>query len=271
LRELRAVGAALVGADAVVHLAARVHVMRETNPDPFGAFRQANVESTRTVCEAARVAGIRSFVYLSSVKVHGEGRDAPYTEQDAPMPQDDYGRSKAEAEAVVARTLGDAVAWTILRPPLVYGPGVAGNFRRLLRLAELAGRIPLPLGRIGNRRSLIFVENLAAAIERSLAGAPSSRAWLVSDGEDMSTSELIIRVARALGRRATLVPVPASVMQASLRAIGRADVGERLFGNMRVDGSSFRNAFRWAPPVSVDEGIAATATWWVNRQSSGAA
>lgn len=254
---------ALAGMDAVAHLAARVHVMRETAGDPLAAFRAVNVEGTRAVRDLAREAGVARLVFLSSVKAHGEGRAAPYRPDEPLAPADPYGVSKAEAEAVLAEADPARLGWTILRPPLVYGPGVGGNFRRLLRLAELAGRLPLPLGGIANRRSLVFVGNLADAIAHAAGDARAAgRRYLVADGEDLSTSDLLARLARAFGRPARLLPCPVGLAGAAARLAGRGAEAERLFGTLQVDASALAAELDWRAPFTVDEGLAATARWW---------
>lgn len=256
---------AFAGVDAVVHLAARVHVMRETAPDPLAAFRQVNVAGTLAVYRAACAAGAGRFVFLSSLKVHGEGRATPYVESDVPAPRDAYGISKLEGERALAtaRAEGGTSDVVVLRPPLVYGPGVGGNFRRLFRLAELAMRQPVPLGGIPNRRSLLAVGNLADAIRHVLVSpAAGGRTLLVSDGEDLSTSDLIERLARALGGRARLWPCPVGVVRAAAALLGRGAEADRLLGSLTADSSALRSGLGWSPPLAVDAALAEAAAWW---------
>jgi nucleoside-diphosphate-sugar epimerase len=256
---------AFEGCDAVVHLAARVHVMRETAPDPLAEFRRVNVDGSVAAYRAACAAGVRRFVLLSSVKVHGEGRATPYTERDPPAPADPYGASKLEAERMLAsaRDAGGMSDLVVLRPPLVYGPGVGGNFRRLIRLAELAQRWPLPLGGLDNRRSMVAVHNLADAIRFVIESpAAGGRALLVSDGEDLSTSDLLARLARALGGRARLLPCPTGVLRALAMLAGQGAVVDRLLGSLTVDSSALRTGLGWTPPYSVDAALAEAASWW---------
>lgn len=262
-----ALRAALESIEVVVHLAARVHVMREDEADPLAAFRRVNVEGTRAVYAAAREAGVRRVVYLSSVKAMGEGGPKPYRESDAPRPIDPYGISKLEAERVLAegRALGGP-EYVVLRPPLVYGPGVRGNFRRLLRLAALSGYLPLPLGRIANQRSLVSLGNLVSAIETvAVHPAAADKTYLVSDGEDLSTSELITGLAVGMGRPARLLPCPVSLVRMLATVAGRKQEAERLFGSLMVDSSLVRDELGWAPPQSVAAGLAETAAWWKSR------
>jgi len=254
--------AAFDGADAVVHLAARVHVMAETAPDPLSEFQRVNVDGTRAVVAAAQAAGVRHLVFVSSIKVNGESRDAPFTEADVPRPMDPYGQSKLDAETVV-RAAGAALSWTILRPPLVYGPGVAGNFRRLLRLASAARRWPLPLGGIDNLRSLIFVDNLADAITTAVIHPSArNRTFLVSDDHDVGVSELLRHLVVGLGGRPRLFRAPLTLMRQAGRLLGREADLDRVFGTLRVDSSLVQSTLGWRPPVELGEALGITARWW---------
>jgi nucleoside-diphosphate-sugar epimerase len=261
-------GSSAAPVDAVVHLAARVHVMQESDPDPDAAFNRANAEATaRLAAEAAR-AGVSRFVYLSSVKVSGERTEPggrPFREDDAPAPDDAYARSKLAAEVALARIAGGTAGMsvTVLRPPLLYGPHVRGNFLSLIRLV---GRgLPLPFGAVkDNRRSLLAVGNLADAIRRVLdAAAPRGfGAYLLRDGEDLSTAALLRRLGDALDSPARLVPVPPAMLAAALRAIGRGGMAERLLGSLQIDDSRFRETFGWTPPFDVDAGLRQAAAWF---------
>ena len=255
---------ALQSIDVVVHLAARVHVMREAQANPLAAFRHANVHGTRSVYEAARRAGVRRFVFLSSVKAMGEGGPLPYVESDSPRPLDPYGQSKLEAEEVLAdgRAVGGP-EFVVLRPPLVYGPGVRGNFRRLLHLAALSGRIPIPLGNVPNHRSLVSLGNLVSAIEAALEHpAAADKTYLVSDGEDLSTSDMIAGLAAGMGRPARLIPCPIPVVRMLAAAAGRKAEADRLLGSLVVDSSRIRRELGWVPPEHVAVGLKATGAWW---------
>lgn len=253
----------LEGVDAVIHLAARVHVMRERTDDPLAAFRAVNVEGTRGLVRAAVTAGVQRFVYVSSVKVHGEGRPDAYAPSDPLRAEDPYGQSKAEAEAVL-RSEGVGMVRAVVRPPLTYGPGVGGNFRRLLRWTDRASRWPLPLGGIPNRRSLVFVGNLSDALLH-LATAPDRNrvagTWLVSDGEDLSTSELVARLGRAAGRPVRLVHCPRALIRVAARLTGRATEVDRLLGSLTVDTAGLRGT-GWSPRYTVDHGLRETVEWW---------
>lgn len=252
--------AALAGIDAVAHLAARAHVLREEAADPLAAFRLVNAEGTRRLGEAARAAGVRRVVYVSTIGVHGvktEGR--PFDESSLFAPESLYAQSKLEGEVALREVLaGSKTEWVILRPPLVYGPDAPGNFARLVRL--VARGVPLPLGSVRNRRSLIYVENLADAIVRCIDHpAAASEAFVVSDGEDLSTAELVRRMARAAGRPARLLLCPPALLRLAGVLLGRrGDVG-RLIDDLRVDSMKIRRRLAWTSPFTLDAAIAATA------------
>lgn len=246
----------LAGMDAVAHLAARVHVMNPT-PEDAALFQAVNVTATRRLAEGAARAGVGRLLFLSTIKVNGEGGDRPYRADDPPAPADPYGRSKAEAEAAlaeVARATGLAV--TVIRPPVVYGPGVKANVAALARLCD--SRLSLPFGATRNARSLIALDNLADAVVTALAAPEAAgRTYLVRDGEDLSTGELIRRIRRAQGRPARLLPVPQGLMAGALTRLGRGKLADRLFGSLTVDDSAIRHDLGWSPPLSVDEGLRA--------------
>lgn len=249
--------AALAGVDAVLHLAARVH-QDERGPAADAAHFRVNTEGTRALAAAAARAGVARFVYLSSVKAIGGAspRGRPWTEETPCRPVDAYGRSKLAAEQALAelgRTAG--LSWCALRPPLVYGAGVRANLDRLLRLVR-AGR-PLPVGGVANRRSLIHVGNLADLIVRVLDRPDLVGAYVVRDGEDLSTPELARRLGAAAGRPARVVWVPTGLLATAARALGRGAVAERLFGDLAVDDARLRAALGWTPPFTVDEGLRA--------------
>ncbi len=255
--------AALDGVEAVIHLAARVHLMEDPAADPLGAFRRVNRDGTRRLAERMAAAGTRRLVFVSSIKVNGEYTgDTPFSANDPAAPSDPYGVSKWEAEemlrTIAART-GLEVA--ILRPPLVYGPGARANFLALMRLVDRGW--PLPLGAVENRRSLIFLDNLADAILCCLdRPAAAGGTWLARDGEDISVPDLIRRLARHLGRPARLPPVPPSVLRWGAAMMGRGDAVARLTESLRIDDGPLRRDLGWRPPVSLDEGLAATAAWY---------
>ena len=261
--------AAMADADAVVHLAARAHVMVDRAADPAAEYRRVNTEGTRRLAEAAARAGARRFVFLSTAKVNGEDSSAaPFRETDPPGPLDAYARSKLAAE----RALSDVRAETgletvVLRPPLVYGHGVRGNFLTLLGLCERA--LPLPLAGIANRRSLLYVGNLADAILRCLdePGA-AGEIFLLRDGEDVSTPELVRRVAGALGRPCRLFRVPTAVLRFAARVAGRGESAARLLDTLTVDDGKIRRALAWTPPTPMTEGLRETAQWFASGARS---
>ncbi len=254
---------ALQGVDCVVHLAARTHVLHDTARDPLREYWRINVAGTRRLAEQACEAGVRRFVFLSSVKVNGEAtRGEPFRESDVPRPEDPYGITKLEAE----RTLADIATRSsfelvVLRPPLIYGPGVKGNFLRLLQL--VARRVPLPIGGIRNQRSLLYIGNLVDAIIAALRAAQSSLGtYLVSDGEDVSTPELVRLLARAFGFEARMLSVPVSMLDLAARVTGRAAELNRLTQSLRIDASRIRLDLQWRPAHSVRQGLEETARWY---------
>ncbi|MCC7483964.1 MAG: NAD-dependent epimerase/dehydratase family protein [Burkholderiales bacterium] len=262
--------AALHGIGSVVHLAARTHVLRESARDPLAAYRATNVAGTRALAAQAAAAGVRRVVFVSSIKVNGErtaGR--PFTEADAALPEDAYGRSKWEAERALAEVAAATRIETIvLRPPLVYGPGVKANFLRLMAL--VARGVPLPFASIANRRSLLYVGTLAHAIATALAApGAAGRTFLVSDGEDLSTPDLVRALARALGVPAQLLPFPPALLRLAAAALGRRAEIERLAGALEVDAGAIRRELGWRPPRSVAQGLSATARWFMGSGSAG--
>jgi UDP-glucose 4-epimerase len=232
--------------------------MRDEVSDPLGAFRAVNVDGTLNLARQAAQAGVRRFVFLSSIKVNGEGCEEPYREGDAACPQDPYAISKWEAEQGLRQIeLETGMDVVILRPPLVYGPGVKANFQRLLAAVDKGW--PLPLGAVGNRRSLLYLGNLVDAIQLCLVHpAAAGQTYLVSDGEDVSSPELVRRLARAMGCPARLLPVPPAWLRLAGGLLGRRAVVERLLGSLVVDSSRIRRELGWSPPFRLDAGLAET-------------
>ena len=259
----------LHGCEAVVHLAARVHIMRDEAADPLAEFCRVNVESTLNLASQAAEAGVRRFIYLSSIKVNGEQTllGKPFTEQDLPAPLDPYGMSKYEAEEglrKLAQKTGMEVV--VIRPVLVYGPGVKANFLNMMRWLHKG--VPLPLGAIHNRRSLVALDNLVNFIITCLDHpAAANQTFLVSDGEDLSTTELLRRMGKALGKPARLLPLPEWLLKTGLTATGKGDIAQRLCGSLQVDISKARNVLGWEPPLSVDEGLKKTAEWYKKNRT----
>lgn len=248
---------ALQGIDVVIHCAARVHVMDEQACDPLAEFRAVNVEATRHLAQQAAAVGVRRFVFVSSIKVNGEetvpGR--PFTADAEPQPQDPYGQSKLEAEQAlfeIARQTGLEIV--VVRPPLVYGPGVKANFASLMR--ALQRRLPLPFGSIDNRRSLVARDNLVDLLLLcSRHPAAAGQVFLVSDGEDLSTAQLCRGLSRALGVRPRLLPVPVALLRLLGVLSGRRQQVQRLLGSLQVDITATRSRLGWIPPVSVEQGL----------------
>jgi nucleoside-diphosphate-sugar epimerase len=257
---------ALSGVACVVHLAARTHVLREAAADPLAEYRRTNVAATRRLAQQAAKAGVHRLVYLSSVKVNGESTSGrPYTEDDSPAPEDAYGVSKWEAEQELRQLAAvTGVEIVVLRPPLVYGPRVKGNFLRLIAL--IARGAPLPFASLENRRSLIYVGNLADAIIAAI-GAPQAagRTYLVSDGEDISTPGLVRALARALGVKERLFACPRPVLRAAAALLGRTDELARLAGSLQIDSSRIRRELAWRPRSTLADGLADTARWYHAR------
>lgn len=251
-------GTALRGASAVVHLAARVHVMNEHAANPLAAFRDVNATGTLRLARQAAEAGVRRFVFVSSIKVNGEHTVAgsPFRASDAPRPEDPYGISKREAEdglRALAAASGMEVA--IVRPPLVYGPGVKANFAALMRAVQRG--LPLPFGAVtANRRSFVALDNLVDLLITCIDHpAAANQTFLVSDGEDLSTADLLRRLGRAMNRPARLLPVPPALLQAGAALLGKRDMAQRLLGNLQVDITHTRDTLGWTPPLSVDDGL----------------
>jgi nucleoside-diphosphate-sugar epimerase len=254
---------ALDGIDLVAHLAARVHVMHDTAGDPMAEYRAVNVEGTRTLAYSAAHAGVRRLLFMSSIKVNGEAAAEPYTEGHLPHPEDRYGVSKWEAEQALAEIGPHAgLQWTVLRPPLVYGPGVGANFLRLMQ--AVAHRRPLPFGAVHNRRSLVFVGNLVDAARVCLTHPAAANAmFLVRDGEDVSTPDLARRMARALGVIPLLFPVPVPALQLLGGLVRREETIRRLVGSLQVDDGLLRARVGWHPPFALDQGLRETADWYL--------
>jgi len=257
--------ATLKGVDAVVHAAARVHVMQDTASDPLTEFRRVNVEGTLTLARQAAAAGVKRFVFISSIKVNGEGTPLgkPYSADDSPTPTDPYGVSKMEAEHGLRQLASETgVEVVIIRPTLVYGPGVKANFLSMMRWLDKG--VPLPLGAIHNKRSLIALDNLVDLIVTCIDHpVAANQTFLAGDGEDLSTTELLQRMAKALGRQARLIPVPAKLLELGATILGKRAIALRLCGSLQVDISKARDLLGWEPVVTVDEALRQTAKAYV--------
>ncbi|ABE45880.1 UDP-glucose 4-epimerase family protein [Polaromonas sp. JS666] len=260
---------ALSGVEVVVHAAARVHVMQDAATDPLEEFRRVNVLGTLQLARQAAAAGVRRFVFISSIKVNGEATQPghPFTADDAPAPLDAYGISKMEAEQGLRELAAQTgLELVIIRPPLVYGPGVKANFQAMMRW--LARGMPLPLGAIHNLRSLVALDNLVDLIVTCLNHpAAANQTFLVSDGEDLSTSQLLRRMGQALGKPARLIPVPSALLKLGAASVGKPAVAQRLCGSLQVDISKTRQLLGWRPPVSVDAGLKKAAEGYLREAS----
>jgi len=243
--------------EAVIHCAARAHIMKDAVPDPLAEYRKVNVEGTLNLARQAAKAGVSRFIYISSIKVNGEQtpQGMPFTADDVPAPEDPYGVSKLEAENglhEIASETGMEVV--IIRPPLVYGSGVKGNFASMIKLVEKG--FPLPLGSIHNKRSLVALDNLVDLIITCIDHpAAANQVFLAGDGQDVSTTELLRGVGRAMGKRARLIPVPAGMLMFGAGLLGKKAVAQRLLGSLQVDISKARNLLGWEPPLSVEVGL----------------
>jgi nucleoside-diphosphate-sugar epimerase len=231
--------------------------MHDTAADPVTAFRAVNVDGTVNLARQAAAAGVKRFVFISSVKANGESTQPgrAFTETDAPNPQDAYGQSKHEAEQGLRQLSADTgMEVVIIRPPLVYGPGVKANFAALMRVVQRGW--PLPLGAVHNQRSLVALDNLVDFIITCITHPQAAnQTFLVSDGQDLSTTELVRGMAQAAGVPARLLPVPVWALQAGASLLGKGDAVQRLCGNLQIDTSKARRLLDWVPPVSVEEGL----------------
>lgn len=262
-------GDALKGVEVVIHCAARVHVMNDTESDPLAAFRMANVDGTLNLACQARDAGVRRFIFVSSIKVNGEFTEPgnPFSADQVPAPVDPYGISKQEAEeglrAIAATSEMEVV---IVRPTLVYGPGVKANFLSMMRWLNKG--VPLPFGAIHNRRSLVSLYNLVDLIVTCINHpAAANQTFLASDGQDVSTTELLRRIGDALGRPARLLPVPSALLELGAAALGRRALSQRLCGSLQVDIDKTCELLNWTPPVTLDEALKRTANHFLEHQN----
>jgi nucleoside-diphosphate-sugar epimerase len=254
---------AVYGIDTIVHLAARVHVMDDISSDPITAFRNINVAGTKRLAQIAESKKVRRLVYVSSIKVNGKGGSDPYTEENKPAPIDPYGISKLEAEKVLKNIAAKkGLEVVILRPPLVYGPGVKANFLQLIKIIDRG--IPLPLAKLNNQRSMLYIGNLIDAILICINHPKAEgKTYLLSDGKDISTSELIQMVSYALGKRARLFSCPQALLRLLTKVTGKSQNVNRLLDSLIVDSSKIRTDLDWTPSHSMEEGLAETAKWYL--------
>ena len=252
--------AALDGVDTIIHLAARVHVMDRDGGKDAARFHSVNTEGTLNLARQAAAKGVRRLVFISTIKVNGEATDGrgPFKPGDPPDPQDAYAASKLAAEVGLRAVGGETGLETVIvRPPLVYGPGVKANFESLMKLVRRG--VPLPFASVRNARSLVYVGNLVdLAISAAAHPNAAGRTFLAADGEDLSTPDLIRAIATAQGRPARLFAVPPALLRAGAGLVGRRGLASRLLGTLRVDIADTRTALEWSPPFTVAEGLRAT-------------
>lgn len=245
--------------DVVIHLAGRAHVMKDTVDNPYQAYADINIHATRHLAEQAVLSGVKRMIYLSSVKVNGECSNATaYNETDNPQPEDDYGKTKYEAEIALNNiAINTGMEVVIIRPPLVYGEGVKANFKRLIKLAQR--NIPLPFGGINNKRSLVFIDNLIDFIMLcAFHPSAANQTFLISDDEDVSTTQLIKYIKLASGGKNLLLSVPQSWLILLFRLTGKSSLSDKLFANLQVNITKAKTLLNWKPPYSVKEGIEKT-------------
>lgn len=248
---------ALANQQVVIHAAARAHIMKDEVADPLEEYHRVNVDGTLSLARQAAAAGVKRFIFISSIKVNGEQTrlDQVFTASDTPAPEDAYGISKWEAEQGLQQLATETgMEMVIIRPPLVYGPGVKGNFASMIKL--VTSGLPLPFGVIHNQRSLVAVDNLVDLIITCVDHpAAANQVFLAGDGRDLSTTELLQGVALSMGRHARLIPVPAPLLMLGAKLLGKKAVAKRLLGSLQVDISKTRDLLGWEPPISVEEGL----------------
>ena len=268
INALTAWSQALEGVTDVVHLAARVHITQETSKDAYAAFRAVNTEGTLHLARQAAAAGVRRFIFLSSIKVNGEGKPQAYLETDTPAPEDAYAASKWEAEQGLWKISADTgMQMVILRIPLIYGPGVGANFLQLFQTVNKGW--PLPLGGIANRRSLLYVGNLVDAMLVALEHPDAAnKLYLLSDGQDVSTSQLVERMAQALNKTPRLFSLPQGMLRLAASVLGKSSAVDRLYGSLYLDSAKIRQELSWTPPFLMQQGLAETAQWFLKAQDS---
>lgn len=245
----------LPGVDVLIHAAARAHIMKDEEIDPLSEYRRVNVEGTLNLARQAVAAGVKRFIFISSIGVNGNIGTRPFRADDKPNPAEPYAQSKWEAEQGLMHLAAETgMEVVIIRPPLVYGPGAPGNFGSLVRWIERG--VPLPLGAIHNKRSLVGIDNLVNLIIRCIDHpAAANQVFLAGDGEDLSTTELLCGVAQAMGKPARLIPVPAGLLQFGATMLGKKAMAQRLLGSLQVDISKTCELLDWKPPYTVEEGL----------------
>ena len=258
---------ALKNIDVVVHCVGRAHLLNQNNNHQIEEFRKVNVEITIRLAHAAAKAGVKRFIFLSSIGVNGRLTTKPFTEDDTPLPEQDYAVSKLEAEIALQEiALSSGMEVVIVRPPLVYGPGAPGNFAKLIKW--LNRNIPLPFGAIYNKRSFIALDNLVDFIITCIRHpAAANQVFLVSDNIDLSTTEFLNRISSSLGKSSRLYPVNQKILELCLRLLGKKDLAQRLCGSLQIDISKAKKLLNWTPPVSIDTQLKETAEHFLKSQS----
>jgi nucleoside-diphosphate-sugar epimerase len=257
----------LQGIDRVIHLAARVHVMNDTATDPLAAFLTVNFHGTVNLAKQAAEFGVKRFIYLSTIKVNGESSHFPFRESDPPQPRDAYAISKFRAELAL-REIGreTGLEIVVIRPPLVYGPGVTANFLRLLHWVDKG--LPLPLGSVQNRRSLVSIDNLidliCCCLEHPAAGGQT---FLVSDGSDLSTPVLLKNIASAMGKSPRLFSCPPWILRLIGGILGRSAEIDRLCGSLQININKACKQLNWQPPLSASQGVNQTVQWYLQHRA----
>lgn len=252
-------GDAISSTDVLIHLAGRAHVLNETSQNPYQTYAEINVNATKNLANLAAKNGVKRFIFLSSVKVNGEETtEFAFNENNSPKPEDDYGKTKLEAESVLAKLSENSdMEVVIIRPPLIYGKGVKANFKNLIKLCAL--KLPLPFGAIHNKRSMIYIENLIDFIILCINHPKAAdEIFLISDDEDVSTNKLIRTIRKSFGMPSLLVPIPQSWLVFFLSVIGKKNLAKRLCGNLQVDISKAKNLLGWKPPFTFEQGIQRT-------------
>jgi len=255
----------LEGVNTVVHLAAHVHIMKDSSSNPFAEYHKVNVMGSERLALTAAEYGVKLFIFMSSIKVNGEENVRAYKEEDAPAPKDSYGISKMQAEKRIKQIAADSgMDLVILRPPLVFGPGVKANFLELMKIVDKG--TPLPLAKVDNRRSFIYIENLVDAVLTCIKHSGSAgQTYFISNDEDVSTSELIRKIASALNKPARLFPFPKLLLFILGRLIGKGPVVDRLIGSLTVDISKIKQDLGWIPPFTMEYGLQKTAEWYKEK------
>ena len=253
----------------VIHSAARVHIMNDDSLDPLAEFRKVNTAGTLNFARQAAESGVKRFIYLSSIKVNGESTETGenFSPDDRFVPVDPYGLSKYEAEqGLLALAMETSMEVVIIRPPLVYGPGVKANFASMMKWIQRD--VPLPFGAVHNRRSLVALDNLVSFIVHCIDHPKAANeVFLISDGEDVSTSELLQKVAKAFDKKPFLIPISVGLMKSTAKVLGKADVADRLFGSLQVDSSKARDLLGWRPVITMEDSLTKTVDTFLNEKN----